>query len=229
MIPSLMVASVTSTPFSPTQIAGLKLWLKADSLVLSDNDPVSTWSDQSGNGNDVSQSVGTRKPIYKTNIQNSLPSVRFDRSVFQNLDGTFTFSYGSAFSVANFNAASFPDYCAIFSTNTGATNSDNYFTGDGAGSLTTFYTTGTAFDSSHIWVNKVQTIEFATLSTIKLISGVDTTPASKTSISIGVGNPSLGNRWWNGDILEIIIYDTALSDNDRIRVENYLNSKYALF
>lgn len=40
--------------------ATLILDLEADTLVLSDGDPVSTWADQSGNGNDFTQAGGAR-------------------------------------------------------------------------------------------------------------------------------------------------------------------------
>jgi hypothetical protein len=61
--------------FSPDDIAGLEGWWKADSLVLSDNDPVTTWADESGNGRDLTSATGQ---VYKANILNSLPVVRFD-------------------------------------------------------------------------------------------------------------------------------------------------------
>lgn len=62
--------------FDPSSIAGLKLWLKADSLALSDGDPISTWPDSSGNGFDAT-AAGTLRPTYKTAIQNGLPVARY--------------------------------------------------------------------------------------------------------------------------------------------------------
>ena len=38
---------------------GLKLWLKADSLALTNNAPVATWTDSSGNANDAVQATLT--------------------------------------------------------------------------------------------------------------------------------------------------------------------------
>ena len=44
-----------SAPFSPIDIAGISLWLKADAGVTVDgNDFVTAWADQSGNGNNCS-------------------------------------------------------------------------------------------------------------------------------------------------------------------------------
>ncbi|GAI04875.1 unnamed protein product, partial [marine sediment metagenome] len=53
------------------------LWLRADDLSYSDNDPVSTWTDTSGNNYDATQ-AGTNRPFYKDNIVNGKPIVRFD-------------------------------------------------------------------------------------------------------------------------------------------------------
>lgn len=64
--------------FVPTSISGLVLWLKADSLGLSDGTGVSSWTDSSGSGNTASQGTGGNQPLYKTNIINSMPVVRFD-------------------------------------------------------------------------------------------------------------------------------------------------------
>lgn len=226
-IPSLMVARYAPTVFSPTNIAGLKVWLKADSLVLSDNDPVSSWADQSGNGNNVAQGTGGFQPLYKTNIQNGLPIVRFD-GTDDVLAGTFTITYGSIFTVANFNSGgNFPSYNGLIVTQAGANDSEDYFNGDGSGTTNLYATGATPFGNTTIWVNGVQTINFSPLATIKCLSGTDPTPASKTSLNVG-NNPGAAGRFWNGDVAEVIVYDTALSTTDRQRVEAYLSSKWAL-
>lgn len=65
----------------PDAISGLQMWLDADAITgLSDSDPVSTWSDQSGNSNDATQATGANQPLYKTNIVNGKPVVRFDNT-----------------------------------------------------------------------------------------------------------------------------------------------------
>jgi hypothetical protein len=63
----------------PTDIANLKLWLKADSLALSNNDAVSTWADDSGQDNDAVQATSGYQPVFKTNelTTNALPSIYF--------------------------------------------------------------------------------------------------------------------------------------------------------
>ena len=76
-IPQLDVVVPSFIPFSTD---GLNLWLKADSLSLSDGDQVSSWNDSSGNGNNATQSNSSYKPIFKTGILNGKPVVRFTAS-----------------------------------------------------------------------------------------------------------------------------------------------------
>jgi len=224
-IPSLMVAAYRATTFIPSSIAGLKFWAAANDLSLSDNDPVSTWFDKSGNGNNVTASLVAR-PTYKTNIQNGLPILRFD-GVANVLAGIFTITYGTVFVVCNFNSAgNFPNYNGLIITEAGGVGSDDFFDGDGSGS-TNMYATGGPFGAANIYVNGVNTLQFAPLTTMKLLSGIDNTPISKTSLNIG-NDPAAALRFWNGDICEVLIYDSALSPTDRGNVETYLNSKWAL-
>jgi len=52
----------------PKSVAGPKLWLKADGIAgLSNNDPITTWSDSSGQGNNCTSS-GSNRPTYQTNV-----------------------------------------------------------------------------------------------------------------------------------------------------------------
>ena len=64
-------------PFLPSDITGLIRWGKADSLSLSNNDPVDSYTDESGNGNHFVGS-GTTRPLFKTAAQNGRAAVLFD-------------------------------------------------------------------------------------------------------------------------------------------------------
>jgi len=62
---------------SPDAVSGLALWLKADAITgLSATDPVTTWSDSSGNGLDAT-GAGATRPTYQTAVVNGLPMVRY--------------------------------------------------------------------------------------------------------------------------------------------------------
>lgn len=60
----------------PTDIADLSLWLRADSLSLSDGAFVNTWTDESPNARSFT-AVDAEAPIFQTNELNSLPVLEF--------------------------------------------------------------------------------------------------------------------------------------------------------
>ena len=65
--------------FRPTNAPNLKVWVAGDlGLSLNDNDLVAPWPDQSGQGNDLVQATGDKKPSYQTNEINGRPVVRSD-------------------------------------------------------------------------------------------------------------------------------------------------------
>jgi hypothetical protein len=57
-------------------------WLKANSGTSSttNNTPISSWNDQSGNGLNMTQTVAVQQPSFVTNIINGFPAVQFDNS-----------------------------------------------------------------------------------------------------------------------------------------------------
>ena len=60
---------------APTPI----MWLRADSIPgLSDGAPISTWPDSRPNGNNATQVTPANQPIWKRNVLNGYPVVRFD-------------------------------------------------------------------------------------------------------------------------------------------------------
>ncbi len=63
---------------APIPKDGLQLWLKADAGVTLDGAAVSTWADQSGNGNDAIQPDAPRRPLLVPDGLNGLPVLRFD-------------------------------------------------------------------------------------------------------------------------------------------------------
>jgi hypothetical protein len=88
---SVVGNQVSSSAFSPSDIAGLQLWLKSDAGVLdatdtpitADNTQVKTWQDQSGNGLDAVQATGALQPVWRNaaNGINGNPAVYFSGDI----------------------------------------------------------------------------------------------------------------------------------------------------
>lgn len=66
---------------TPDQVAGLRLWFRADEIVgLTAGQGVALWDDMSGLGNHAAQATGGAQPTYQPNVVNGLPVVRFNGS-----------------------------------------------------------------------------------------------------------------------------------------------------
>jgi len=70
----------TSTEASETNTVtnGLQLWLHSDSGYSLSDGSVTEWTDDSGNGNDVTQSTAERQPTVATGAANGHDAVQFD-------------------------------------------------------------------------------------------------------------------------------------------------------
>lgn len=227
-----MVITFKGLSIKPTFIprTGLQLWLKADAITgLSDGDPVSTWTDQSGNGNDATQQTAANKPLYKTNIVNGKPVVRFDgtsdllatantmvsRTIFAvaELDGAV--AAGFNYLVSNGN-----DFLDIRWQSSGGLNlyrgNNNTNINDFTNANGLFFINGVATDA--ITLGEFHIVS-ATLGSLATNGGT----AQKIEIST-----YFMSRYWDGDIAEIIIYNVALSTSERQSVEHYLANKYGI-
>lgn len=210
--------------FSPRDSAGLVLWLKADTLTaLSDNDPISTWFDASGNGNNATQS-GSNRPLYKTGQINSLPVVRFDGSNdFFNL--TSTINPASAYSV--FIVYKKRTTGVLFPTIANdANNVPNawfeYNDGNGYFFTNINHQRGTADFTSYKTISQVGEFLWVNGSSLSL-SNESFSGASSNQFNV-VGRKNA--FYADGDIVEIIYYDHTVTTTLRTAIETYLQNKY---
>lgn len=237
-MPSLLLGGAGPTgaggaAFSPSDVAGLELWLKADALALSDGTAVATWTDSSGLGNNATQVTGSLQPLFKTAIVNSLPVLRFDGTddfmtvaAITNNDATRTI-----FCVAKQAADTASRRVWAFSaTNASLTNVSSqwtYFANQAVGA--------TSFGTAPAAGFAVVAVRFNTTSSAD--GFVSTGGATNfdphddyqvTGSALIVGALASANQPWNGDIAEVISYNSALSETDRGNVRDYLRTKYAL-
>lgn len=226
-----VTASFLGGVLNPKGITGLSLWLKADALALVDGTQVSSWADSSGFGRNATQATPSSQPIYRVNAFNGKPVLRFNGTsnymVLGDLSAAFP-TAASLFVVAKLNATNF----TLYSNYNG--NGSWWSYGDGHGYLGVFRTGRVdqypaSMPATGNWLFDV-------------ISSSSTYQMYKNSIGQGVQAPSfyagavhqIGydqsiGQYFNGDIPEILIYNTALTDPERQAVEAYLNSKYAIY
>lgn len=79
---SIINSFLAVSPVTPDDFGNMEAWWKADSFALADNTAIgdggNEWQDQSANNRDGTQSTAGARPLFKTNIFGSMPSVRFD-------------------------------------------------------------------------------------------------------------------------------------------------------
>jgi len=85
---------IPRTPFLPSSLGGLSLWLKADAGVTLSGSNVTAWADQSGNGFNANGNVADGvNPTFVSNIKNGKPILRFgnnnDATVLRTAPTTF--------------------------------------------------------------------------------------------------------------------------------------------
>ena len=235
MIP--VILEDVRSKFNPRKIAGLKLWLDANKITgLSDGDPVTTWSDLSGNGKDATQAAGGAKPTYKTGIQNGRSVVRFD--------GSSDFMETAAFSpdlsqpntiiivmnVKDAEGDSFYIFDGIDGTKRHAWLTNATRTPDGpdfyAGAewkpdvdmpKNAWHYHGILYNgaSSEWWLDGVSKGTGNTGSHV--LSGL-TIARNETTVFV----------YLDGDIGEILVYDGALSSADRGSLDSYLSGNWGI-
>jgi len=215
-------------------ISGLKLHLDASdaSTITKDgSNLVSAWNDKSGEGNHISQSTGSKQPLWVDNTQNGLPLIRFDgsndqlnRSTFVNgaiSQGFYMFvvmkpTSGSASSPYNFDGGSGArGWCYTASGNTVRYGAGIEQVVDpnlpSTPAMYTFFIDG---NSSDVRKNSVSTA-----------SG---TFGSSTINGLWLACRHSDASFGSPDHAEILFYDNDIGTTNRDAVEAYLKKKWGL-
>jgi len=230
-------------------------WVKADlgTSTSVNGMPLSMWSDQSGNGNHLVQSTALQQPLFRANLLNGYPGIMFDNvstsgendfmsapdsPLFDNTAGLTIFSVvrpnvlgSDARSIVSKRAGIgvHDSYMFFFYTN-------NYLYADIVNIDNRFSTSPTAFTANTNYLLSV--LYDGTLPTAqrsKVFSGntlLVTAPETDASIPdnpspLLLGSTHMGDpRPFGGYMSEVIIYNQAMNQTQRIIINNYLSAKY---
>lgn len=217
--------SSTVVAISPNTVSGLILWFKADSLALNNNDLVEEWLDQSSSANHAYQ-TGDACPLYKTNVINGLPVVRFDGiDDYIPLTSNVT-TVRQYFIVAKWSGAN--NLTSILGRNQ---TPIMFYGGTSATGLIVHQTlsysqvvNGTAYNNGVLLASTASLYRDTT--NFQLFSST-TTLTGMTFNNIGA-IIAASSYFAGADVAEIIVFNTILSEANRLGVENYLSQKYAI-
>jgi hypothetical protein len=223
----------------------------------SDGDPIGYWADKSGNGRHAVQTDGTKKPALKLAIQNGKNVARWDgTNDFLTIAGsssTMKFLHSTNSTVFAVFSSSVNNKC-LLSTDNNSTNVVGYgiYLDTTGGNITHVISKGSAPLVIAYQAN-IGSITAKCLLTV-VSKPSNATAADRSSISKNSGTPVTANTYTgtpttsnsygdfnvgarafsndvnlNGDICELVIFNSALDSNDKSRIENYLNAKWSIF
>ena len=235
------ILNFSSFTFNPLTIPSLYVWLDGSDTAatlstVTDGVTLSTWFDKSTRKTNATAVLGTT--IVKNNIQNGLSVVRMNKTQRMDLTMAGSVTNYSVFSVqaTRENTGNWQrmihgnvsgDGILLYGCYSGTTN---FFTGLGNGGWNDLNANTPSYNMLNTFV--VGGITFTGSSNLRYVNGnpqaakVTFTPASWNSFSIGC-QAGLGQAW-NGDIGEILFFNTNLNTNARQTVEGYLAWKWGL-
>jgi hypothetical protein len=214
--------------FDFNSIAGLQIWIEADSISGSDGSTISSFTEKSGNAYTFSQGTAVRKPKLATNVKNGHSAIFF-------IGGTNGLE--SSITTLSQSNSIFIVYCP---TNSIAT--EQYLWNTDAvsqrirvsGSQIESYS-GSTIACASPGVSAWVLIEFkcnGASSTVHT-NGVQATSGNAGTQAIG-STPYLGISFTGavgmmGYIAEVLVYRYTPSDADIATIRSQLNSKYAIY
>ena len=242
----LLALPTTNTVMATPVLDGLQMWLDASDMGLIGG----RWQDKSGNDNHATVTSGL--PIWVPDAMNGLPVVRFDGddsystpitidSFDPNSNTTFivaSIDNGNAnqslLYMGNYNAYNptyhWWGYSAMLDYSVSESIKDKIGFGGYDGNECSVYSDGLLVTDKPFLISGVADSNGKELWVDGISQGTAAaySPSINAAAPLRIGQTESGYDKLYGDIAEILVYDRALSDTERIEVETYLNEKYAL-
>jgi hypothetical protein len=231
--------AATSPPsFSLPQSERLVLWMAASDLSASDGTTIGTWVDKSGGGNHFTNPATANQPFITNNVINGLPALRF-HSAARWLQNSNSFLSGARTAevftvvrpISTANAASMWAFAEVgVSGNAAHPFSDlklyEHFGAKSSRPAMLITNISNPFQW-HVWNVAVRTNFMLCRFDGNIVGGNDVVHAAFTNHH-RLGRSFGGTDYWDGEMAEIIIYNTVLTDAQRAEVTDWLAAKYGL-
>lgn len=229
-----LTVTTANPTITPATYSGLQIWYKADSLGLSDGASVSSWTDQSGNGRDLSQAVALTQPVFKSAGLNSRNSVRFTITQNLGLASAFSIASGGAYSILA--VGQYTADCSIIGHTTdnnqvrvrrGGINQTSSFVNGGSEAISTTFARAIGDPFLGTWRRNTSNQHSPVLSNGDLNgNGTITTAAAWRMTTLGGGSAGINLA---GDISEFCLYNTLLTNQQMWNLfEYYFRSRWGL-
>ncbi len=243
-------AGIGGPPSNPLWLdAGTGVFKGAGSNPAGNGDAVQQWNNVSGNARHAQQSTAPNRPQYRANVLNGRPAVRFNASSGTRMAisalNSSTAGKASLWAVVSYSSLPSPNPGVLQGTAPGNVYSSipadkniglwvsnvhkvwgRGIQTDGASvnvpavtslSANTFYILSTQYDGTRIsqYVNNASAG----------VASYNGTLRPWPDMSIGT---QAGTEGWNGDIAEVVAFNTVLNGTQQLIMANYLAAKYGL-
>ncbi len=204
---------------SPDEIPGLELWLRADSAVELNVNQVSTWFDLSANENHLTQGINNYRPTLTPDALNGHRAIVFDgsndRMLFDEISNARTIFW----------VLREPEMPAVgYGPLLGHETTFPFFRGpEGKIWHPTFTNQGIRDGTTRMNFVEVNGVENEVNAGAQILS-LSTTSDQLCS---KFGQDRTINNFWQGELFELIIFSSVLSEEEVEQVENYLADFYA--
>lgn len=217
---------------NPSLNPSILIWLAADSnVVINPDSTISAWNNIIPNGlNAIQNTIGKQPQLVSgVNLLNKKNIVRFD-----GINDDFSISggdiIGGGYCIFNYTTGpTFNNYNALL-TNTSVTVFDDYY-------ITSSFPGGTILEPIDYFGQNKGTIyldrlpipanySLAPLGKFKLFAGIRNIANRRVSPGISIGSERNFNRFWEGDVAEII-FSKNNTEQESDSIQNYLHNKYA--
>lgn len=227
-------------------VGNVQLWLKGNSGVTDAGGVASAWTDQSGNGFNVTQNNASARPAIQANQSNFNPAIKFDGtddqlSLTGGIMGTGTYNDFNAIIVSR--AAANATNTQLYEAQASGgrinmhipwNNNNIYWDAGDAGTNRLNTNWNGVLNTNYLWT-LTSSVSGTASGAKKDIFRNGLRIANNNAQNSFTGNNSTfylgsqaGNNFTNGDISEIVLYTGNLTSNQLQRINSYMSIKYGL-
>ena len=228
------------TPAGPTTDGGASpgAWWDASAIEgLSDTDPVASWPDLA-NSYDFAQETPADRPLYRTNIANSLPVVRFTAGDKLLATGGVVTGDNARTVIMVCNPDSDGSYYTMFALANGGSEIGQPYvitpelavrayhrTWVGVRGFAALGLVTSNYAGGGLATNHVMRLDGSPITQDSGATGTIST--SSAGMQIGGTTPATPDNY-AGDIAEVLVYASSLSELDVAQLESYLATKWGI-
>ena len=251
LVSQLMFSQTQTGPGGVGDASTIAFWLDASQLGLNNGDPVATWTDVSGNGNDFSQGVVSNRPTFvQTSSLNGHPAVSFDGSTHYMEIGGIAMMNNNRYSfytvsklpspssmgtsqqrtILEGNYSSISPFTVVFYRRDNNVNSRIF----GASKSVSSYALPTIqFPTNQLAEIKLNSYRHLSNDDVVIVSNGLSNTVSGANEPIGtndgfaLGRRLISGQFFIGEMNDIVAYNTPLNNAQDIILQNFLSAKYS--